>query len=188
MTAAGLVTPVISALAALGGVYLASWLSDRRERERRQLEFLVRQLTELYGPLISIRAEILAHQQLLAKMDAAADGRDREMPRSPSGTLPELMVVTEDEVVKLRQKVIPAYRTLVNSLHGRLWLADPSTREHFPALIAYVESWERSVGAALPGQAQIVVGESQRSLAGFFGNLETVHDRLRRTAAEGTVN
>jgi hypothetical protein len=187
MAAAGLVTPIISAVAALAGVYLASWLSDRRERERRQTEFLVRRLVELYGPLMSIRAEILAHKQLLAKMDAAADGRDGEPPISPSGTLPELMGMTEDEIVELRQKVVPAYRTLVSSLRERLWLADPSTREHLPALIGYVESWERSAGAALPGHVQIVVGQSQRSLARFFRNVETTHDRLQHIAVEGTV-
>ena len=63
--------PLISAAAGLGGVFLGGWLSDRREREKRRTAFVTRQLSEFYGPLVSMRTEIRSRGELRVKIENA---------------------------------------------------------------------------------------------------------------------
>jgi hypothetical protein len=49
--------PITSAVAALVGVYVGAYLVDARERKKRRSDFITRQLTEFYGPLVARRAE-----------------------------------------------------------------------------------------------------------------------------------
>jgi hypothetical protein len=70
---ADFLNPLISAAAGLGGVFLGGWLGDRREREKRRIDFITRQLSEFYGPLVSIRSEIRARGELRLKIGTAID-------------------------------------------------------------------------------------------------------------------
>jgi len=51
-------SPLISAAAGLSVVFLGGWLTNRREREKRRTGHIERQLSELYGPLVTIRKQL----------------------------------------------------------------------------------------------------------------------------------
>jgi hypothetical protein len=51
--------------------------------------------------------------------------------------------------------------------------AEPSTRQHFRALIEFVELWERYVRDALPGAVADRVVPSEERLSDFYADLQT---------------
>src|ERR1700674_5177897 len=92
--------PLISATAGLGGVFLGGWLSDRREREKRRNDFITRQLSEFYGPLVSMRAEIRARGDLRLQIETAIDEKHaRDLIEAGSyGGQSAIRQVTDDNI------------------------------------------------------------------------------------------
>jgi hypothetical protein len=137
------IIPIISAMAALAGAYLGGYVAYRREHEKRHSDFITRQLTEFYGPLVACRAE--------SNYDNA----------SVSDTL------------------LPAYRRMVTIFRDKWSLAEPETHRHFPALVKFIEIWERHLKDGVPDAALEDLSRSEENLKPLFADLETTHDRLR---------
>jgi hypothetical protein len=67
---------IVSLLAALGvggliGTLVSNWLTTKREAAARRHDSQLRKLKEFYGPLLSLRAEILAKSELRVKVQEA---------------------------------------------------------------------------------------------------------------------
>jgi hypothetical protein len=142
------IIPIISAVAALAGVYVGAYLIDRRERDKRRSDFITRQLTEFYGPLVARRAE------------------------------------TSYDNVSVSDTLLPAYRQMIRIFRDKWSLAEPETRRHVPALVEFVEIWERHLKGAVSGEALERLAHSEENLKPLFAHLETTHDRLRRVLSE----
>jgi hypothetical protein len=56
------VLPILSALFGLSGVivgaFLSSWLLSNRDRTQRKLNFIEKQLSEFYAPMVGLAAEV----------------------------------------------------------------------------------------------------------------------------------
>jgi hypothetical protein len=63
--------PLISAAAGLGGVFLGGWLTNRREREKRRTDHIERQLSELYGPLMTLCKQLAARREHRQNIEGA---------------------------------------------------------------------------------------------------------------------
>jgi hypothetical protein len=48
------VSPLISAAAGLLGVLTGGWITNSRERKKQRADHIERQLSEFYGPLITL--------------------------------------------------------------------------------------------------------------------------------------
>ena len=66
---------VIAALGAGGwiGSIITNWLTTRRERAQRAVQFRKQQLEEFYGPLLAMHKEIRARSELRVKLAYAID-------------------------------------------------------------------------------------------------------------------
>ena len=195
---------LISAFGALGlgslfGVLLSAWLAGRHEREKRRTEFIKQQLTEFYGPLVSMRAEISARGELRAKIGAAANAAwqegvayAREISVQESADfskryLPEFSAVTDDENRILREVLMPLYRAMLSLFRDRMWLAEPETRTYFKDFLAFVDIWERWLREAIPGAVIGRVGHTEDDLQSFYHHLVNMHDRLQFDPRNGQV-
>jgi len=175
------VNALISAASGLLGVLLGGWWSDRREREKRRTDFMARQLTEFYGPLLSLRVQIQVYYELLKRMNLAADRFEKAKTSGASSTgegLPEQMPVSEDDIPKLNEKLFPLYRKMIDIFQNNMFVADPESHLYFPALVTYVDSWERGLRDAVPGHAWIVVGQSEGHLKPLYNHLEKTRDKI----------
>jgi hypothetical protein len=142
------IIPIISAVAALAGVYVGAYLIDRREGKKRRSDFITRQLTEFYGPLVARRAE------------------------------------TSYDNVSVSDTLLPAYRQMITIFRDKWSWAEPETRRHLPALVEFVEIWERHLKGAVSGEALEHLAYSEENLKPLFAHLETTHDRLQRVLSE----
>src|SRR5712671_3646445 len=72
--------PFITTAAGLTGVIVGSWLTDRREREKQRRDYITRQLSELYGPLLSLYKQVNARHRLRSQIHDAihADWDDKK--------------------------------------------------------------------------------------------------------------
>jgi hypothetical protein len=172
---------VISAASGLLGVLLGGWWSDKRERDRRRTDFMARQLTEFYGPLLSLRVQTQVHRDLLKRMNLAAKrfeaSKTTGAPLTGAG-LPELMPVSGDDIPKIKEVLFPLYRRMIDVFQNNMFVADPESHLYFPALAEYVESWERGLREAVPSHSSIVVGQSEEHLEPLYSHLEKKRDKL----------
>src|SRR5215472_2578446 len=132
---------VIPAASGLLGVFLGGWWSDKREREKRRTDFMARQLTEFYGPLLSLRVQTEVHRELLTRMDLAAKcfEASNATGTSPTGAgLPELMQVNGDDIAKLKAVLLPLYRRMIDVFQNNMFVADAESHLYFPELVNYV--------------------------------------------------
>jgi hypothetical protein len=192
--AAEWVSQLIAAGSGLLGVGVGAALNLYAEGRRRHAEFVARQLNEFYGPLLGLHAAIRAHTQLRLKIGDAQDATWRDLVQEaredggvdaiqrlregPLGVTYRTMI--DEEERHFKEGVFPFYRDMVRVFREHIALADPDTRQHLPALIEYVEVWERWFRGVIPGQVTQAIGHSERNLHPFYRSIEEVHDRLRK--------
>jgi hypothetical protein len=120
----------------------ASW----RDRRNREGALRIRQLDELYGPLLSLRKEILEHSELRVKLQTAIDSPHmKALLSAPGGReessdrhLDTVVKSVKDENETFRQLLMPRYHEMVKIFQNKMWLAEPATREHFSKLVEFV--------------------------------------------------
>ncbi len=187
--------PLIAIISGLGGVYLGGWLTNRREVEKRRSDFANRQLSEFYGPLLSIRIEINARSKLRMKIDGAAnsawgamidDARKinvEAVQQIRAERWPAFSAIIDDDNKTLRDILLPAYRQMLATFRERMWLAEPDTRQYFMNLVEFIDIWDRHIRDAMPGEVIEFLDHGERNLSSFYAHLEETHDRLRRELA-----
>jgi hypothetical protein len=194
--ASSILIPFITAAAGLLGVIVGSWLTDRREREKQRRDYITRQLSELYGPLLSLRRQVNARYALRERISAAIpeswdddrvaylqrEGIDAKIIKETIDA--ELATFFEHDRRSFERVLMPDYQRMVTLLRDNMWLAEKSTRENFDSLIEYVDSLEFLNKGIIKGivfekLALESWGEPEFKLRPFYADLEEIHDRLR---------
>jgi hypothetical protein len=187
---ADFINPLIAAASGLGGVFLGGWLSGRREKSKRRIDFVTLQLSEFYGPLVSLRAEIDARSRLRLKLEGAMDqahmdglldaGRDAQRAEDVTDmAIPSMLMVMRDEDRIFKEVSMPLYRKMLDIFREKTWLAEPETRAFLPPLIEFVDVWERHILGTMPGELISEINHTERNLHPFYDHLVATHDRLR---------
>jgi hypothetical protein len=115
---------IVSALTLLGvggiiGTLVTNWLTARRERAKRRVEFCTRQLQELYGPLLGPHKEIRAHSDLRVKIQVGIDRLRFDGLDARDVWLKQV----QDENETLKNVLMPCCREMVKTFREKLWLA-----------------------------------------------------------------
>jgi hypothetical protein len=192
-----LVSVLAPAASGLLGVWLGSVWTSKRERARRAHEFVARQLSEFYSPLLALRSEMAALNDLEWRIAASENKEWQELCahyKTVEG-LQRLMDARGDDFVKyidynnrrLREHVLPAYRQMIALFRERRWLAQASTVEHLPALLEFVDIWDRSLSKTITRETLAALNHTEKSLDGLWEDLEKTHEELRLKLAEGSA-
>jgi hypothetical protein len=186
------VNPLISAAAGLGGVFLGGWLTNRREREKRRTDHIERQLSEFYGPLITLRKQLAARREHRGNIESAINKVwERLAPEMRKVGVDDqkisqlltdqLNALTEDDKKYLGEIFLPDFREMLRLFRDKMWLAEPSTVSHFGTIVEYVDAWELSLQGVIAGAVAIELQRpTDEKLRQFYAELEATHDRLRR--------
>jgi len=186
---------IVPAISGLCGVAVGAFLTSRREKIKRKHQFIAKQLTDFYSPLLAIKKELKASGELRLRISGAADSEWRKLCSRYEGHPEELRKLSEtrgDQFNKiidynneiLKNETIPAYHRMVEIIRNNMWLAEKSTIQHFPALIEYVEIWDRFMADTLPGEVVMALGHTEESLHPLYEDLQQRHDELREKLAE----
>lgn len=190
---------VIAATAGLVGVFvgagLNSWFSSRRERTQRRHAFIEQQLSEFYSPLLGLRAEVKALSELRVKLQNEAGAAWQELsagvapgPEAQALTaqrFPEFQALIEYDNKKLIERLLPAYRKMLELFRDKLWLAEEETRKHYLTLTEFVDVWDRWIANSLPAEVLGRIEHGEEKLHPLYDHIQEQHDRLRALIARG---
>jgi hypothetical protein len=87
----------------------------------------------------------------------------------------------------LEDKLLPAYREMLGIFRRNMMLAQPETRPFFPALVEYVEIWDRYMANVIPFEVGARLGHNEATLYPFYDHLQQMHDKLRSRLASGNA-
>lgn len=189
-----------SAITGLLGVYIGAWLTKRQVVTQRKLDFYEKQLRELYSPLIGIRKEI----QILSEFRLAGEKASQEWWQKvckcgqniKDGVAATKFYEKEGEKItsqieyenkQLTEKIIPAYRKMVDIFKNNYWLAEEQTKEYFPNLVKFIETWERFLSRTHPIEVIKNISVSENELLPFYDNIEEIHKFLRGKLKTGRI-
>src|SRR5208282_5788209 len=189
----------VAAVVGLAGVVigagLTAWLAARRDRMQRRLAFIEKQLSEFYSPMVGLRAEIRMLGELRVKLQNEADAAWRQLtdsvepgPESQALTaarFPKFRALIEHDNTQLNERLMPAYRMMVDLFREKLWLAENETREYYPVLVEFVDIWERWLAGSLPPELIERTGHTEVKLHPFYEHLEAQHARFRHALSNG---
>ncbi len=170
-----------SAACGLAGVLVGGWLTSRNQKRERQVRFFREQLGELYGPMLAIRAEMLAKAELKLKISGAAGAAWQETVGNArrEGGVQRIREVREasfpmfKEILKYNdrqfaEEIMPSYRKMVQLFVEKMHFAEVSTIEYLENLIDFVEIWNRWLAGSLPSEVVERLGHSEEKLFPFY--------------------
>lgn len=190
------ISVTVPAVSGLCGVAVGAFLTAWREKTIRRREFLAKQLTDFYSPLLAIRKELKSMRDIELKISRAADSAWRKLCDGYEGNPDGLKKATDekrDTFTKiidynneyLGKECIPSYHRMVDVFRKNIWLAEPSTVAYFPYLLEFTDIWDRFLAGALPGEVIQELNHSEESLQPFYDELQKKHDELRENLAKG---
>jgi len=106
---------------------------------------------------------------------------------SPMQGLREENRIIEFDTDKLQKELLPAYRRMADLFRENYWLAQKETRVYYPAVLEYVEIWERWIGGSLPVEVWRKLNHTEDNLAGFYRHVSSIHDELRLKLERGSA-
>jgi hypothetical protein len=102
-------------------------------------------------------------------------------------SFPAFKRIVDYDNEQLRAELLPGYRRILEIFKQGYWLAEESTKKHYPKLVEFVELWNRSLDESLPWEVVEKLGHSEASLSGFYVETENVLKELRDKLASGAV-
>jgi hypothetical protein len=189
-TTTAVAVAVIGLFGSVVGVLLTALLAEHRERRKQRTDFIERQLSELYGPLLSLRKRVTArcefHRKITSAILKASHARNPELRKTgisdqqiDAVTISELNIFTDYDQKTLEDLFMPDYRKMIELFREKMWLVEVSTRLNFENLFEYVETWELFLRKVITGEVTSYLGQGESKLVPLYADLEQPHDRLR---------
>jgi hypothetical protein len=170
-------------LSGLLGVGIGGWIASHNQNQERRHRFIRDQLTEFYAPLLGMRERLRAGGEIRLKVrDAAGTEWPRivdEAPETAERRWPAFEQIIDYDNAKLQVEDIPLYRQMMDLFTAKMHLAEPSTRQHYGALLEFVELWERHLRGALPRELVGRIGPNEKNLSAFYADLESNFAQLQ---------
>lgn len=179
---------IFTAIIVLLSVYIGAWLTKRQIVTQRKLDFCEKQLREFYSPLVGIRKEI----ETLSKFRVAGEKARRawwqkihKQGNQIEDSQKKINSSIEYDNKQLEEKLIPAYRKMVDVFKNNYWLAEEETKDHFSTLIKFVETWERFLSKTHPSEVIEEIQVQEEELIPFYKHIEAIHKSLREKLKKG---
>jgi hypothetical protein len=192
--AISVLTAIVGASAALLGALVGAFVTFRSQRIARAHDFRRQQLHQFYGPLAAMRTQVQILSELRVRVARESDvawrenvsGATREaIERFRAESGPGFKRIIDDDNAQLIKVQLPIYDHMVELFVSQYWLAEPSTREHLPALIEFVELWRRWQANALPAEVLERLDHREEKVHPLYGDVVMHLDRLRTELASG---
>lgn len=177
---------ILPSIVGLLGVVAGALMLRGNERSRQRLDFIEKQLRELYSPLHSLHQEIRTLSETRVRIQHASEAAWREIcQNTPRPDFEPFSKITEYDNDQFKSMLLPAYEKMLLTLREKFYLAEESTRGHLPTLIEYLEIWRRDQSRSLPGEVIRKLGHSEERLEAFYDDLEETFIRLRGLLRSG---
>lgn len=169
---------IIAPASGLLGVAVGGYFTAQNQKRERQQQRIKDELAEFYSPMLGLRAQVLAKSE-------RAQSRHRGMQNLRAERFPLFeKIIYYNNQQQLAEEIIPAYRKMVDLFISRMHLADCSALQHFPALLEFVEIWNRWLDKSLPPEVLEQLNHSEQKLYPFYEDLASNFARLQQELQE----
>ena len=178
---------IVAVLSGLAGVLIGGWITAKTQQKERRAKCIKEQLDQFYGPLLGMRAQILAKSEVRLKVsgatneawrkligrfdDAQLDQKIEYIGRTEKERFPDFEKVIDENNRQFVEEIHPMYRKMVKHFADNMSLSETSTRQHFGALVEFVEIWDRWLNKTIPKEAIQLLGHSEDKLKPFYQDL-----------------
>lgn len=185
---------LISAAAGILGVLVGGLMTGWVQKRDRQNARIHEQLLEFYSPLRAIRTEIQAKSELRSKLHSTSnalwqskfvgvnDPQAKAQIQQEDWPRYEQLAQYSDE--QLKNELLPLYRSMLQRFSTHMGLAELSTLDHYPALVKFVEIWNRFLQNSIPPEVINAIGHSEEMLIPLYEDIEqnfkSLNARLKR--------
>ena len=188
--------PLISAASGLLGVAVGGYFAAHNQMRARQQQFIREQLSEFYGPMLALRAQVLAKSEIRLRIDGAADtawrknvggahkGGIAEVEKLTQERFPLFAKIIDENNRQLAEEIIPAYRNMFELFVSKMHLIESSTRQHLTALTEFVEVWNRWLGGSIPAEVAQQLEHSEKKVYPLYENISENFERLQKQLRE----
>jgi hypothetical protein len=186
----GWIQVAIPALSGLLGVLVGGWITTRNQKIERQQQRIREQLSNFYSVLIGMHKQIreksvvrvklrgIAQQIYQSELNQAGDDlAAKKRFAETSGAEFEKILKYDNQ--QLTEELVPLYQSMLDHVTKNMWLAEPSTLEHYGSLVEYVELWNRGLKETLPAEVMLEVRHEEKKLDPFYADLDSQFRRLR---------
>ena len=93
---------------------------------------------------------------------------------------PDFEKIIHEDNRQLVDELMPCYRDMVNLFRDKMGLAEPSTLEHFGALVEFVEIWDRWLDETIPAEVPGALEHGEEKLYPLYDDLSRQFRRLQK--------
>ncbi len=169
---------------------VGGWITTRSQKIERQHQRIREQLSSFYSVLLGIRSQILAKSEVRLKLRKIAQriqqadfiqAQSNPEVRQYLSTIknPEFRKLIGYDNQQLQDELVPQYREMLAHVTKNMWLAEPSTLEHYATLVEYVELWNRALDHAIPSDVLLELDHDEKKLYLFYADLNSQFKRLQ---------
>lgn len=172
-------------LVAWRGANLAYQYTIKQIKYKNHKDFIKKQITEFYSPMLGYKKRIRASGELRVELGHASGEAWRKLcERQPQPFLDsdkyyspfKKMIDYENE--KFPKDLLPLYDKMEKLFTENYWLANSDTKEYYGPFCRYVELWHRDYDGAIPNEVHDIVKIEEEPLNPFYENLETTLEQL----------
>ncbi|MCZ8517657.1 hypothetical protein O9H85_36125 [Paenibacillus filicis] len=168
------ITPVVG--------MIAIYFTFVQYRFQRRLNFIERQLDNLYAPLLACIAYIDAHRHLREDVfkkenEILSQNEIEYVPKLERTDYINRSIAYDNNL--FIEKVLPKYKKMLDLFSEQNSCVLPETMQYFENLYRFVEIWERSIADVVHGEVIERINYSEANLHPFYEHVKKTVDDLR---------
>jgi hypothetical protein len=192
---------IVTGAAGLIGVGLGGGLALLNQRRQRADERVQQQLNEFYAPFLGIHMLIRARSEFRLKLSGIlGEAWPRLFANARAQGDPSLLKETADKHWPAFEKaqdyanhvqqfeIIPLYDKMVQLFTDKMPFTEPSTRQHFGALVEFVEIWKRFYADALPKETLSLLDHREEKVKPLYADVANQVENLARQLSSRRAN
>jgi len=190
------VPAIVGAVSALVGVAVGGFVAAHNQKRERQQKRISEQLAEFYSPMLALRLLILTKSEIRLKLSEAGNAAWQELiakareegvegiRKTRNERFATFERIISDNNRQFEEELVPSYRKMVELFTAKIHYAEPSTIKHFPALLEFVEIWNRWLDESLPHEVVEKLDHCEKSLHPFYVDVEANFTRMQNLLKE----
>lgn len=156
----------------------------RQLKVKYRMDFIERQLRELYSPLTGCKMKIKSESELRDKIFMATDLKWREFCKTHPEPTEEDFKPFQNSVIydrtQFREEIIPLYDKMVAIFTDNYYLAETDTKKWYKELLNFVEIWHRYIKEAIPREVIPELKHTEENLESLYLDLDFQIDKLKK--------
>lgn len=166
--------------------YLSYKLGNKKSRYEKKLEFISKQITDFYSPMLGyiwrIEASNLLQEELSklageAWKEIVANAPDKEDIDKEFEPFQKLI---EYDNKITNEEVLPLFYKMHDIFTQNYWLAEDSTKPHYLKLSRYVDVWKRYQNNSIPRPVLWKMEKNENLLVPFKMEIKNKLDYLKK--------